>query len=127
MTDTNNNTFSVLDKSLPNIPENAQVTTIIIKGDSAAIDHYFRAVNTNCLTDIQSSTSQPIILPNKTTISATHQGTLPLHPSLSLTGRTAKKLPQLRSSSLISIGKLSDDGYNTEFDKTSLHVQKMTI
>ena len=53
-----------------------------------------------------------------------HTGELPLHPSLSQQGKTAKSLPQLTSASLISIGKLCDDNCIVTFDKSQMCVYK---
>ena len=89
---------------------------VIAKGDSAASDHYFRLCDTNCLTNIQDMTSTPILLPDKSSISASHMGLLP-NPNLSKNGRKVKILPQLRSASLISVGKLCDDGCTVHFDE----------
>ena len=99
-------------------------SVILAKGDSAASDHYFHLCDTSCLNNIQPTTSNPIILPDKTTIHATHTGELPLHPSFSKNGKTAKILPQLTSASLISIGKLCDNNCQVTFDKSKMCLYK---
>ena len=48
------------------------------KIDSAASDHYFSEKCKNCLTDIISSPTPPVILISKQTIVGTYKGTLPL-------------------------------------------------
>ena len=98
--------------------------TVKFKCDSAASDHYVRPKDAHCLTNITEIPSRPIILPDRSTISATHQGQLPLHPSITTHGRTAKILPLLKSSSLISIGKLCNDNCDVTFNKQSMFVNK---
>jgi hypothetical protein len=68
-------------------------------------------------------TSTPILLPDKSTISASQMGLLP-NPNLSKIGRKVKILPQLRSASLISVGKLCDDGCTVHFDNNKMNVHK---
>ena len=68
-------------------------------------------------------TSKPIILPDKSTISASQIGLLP-NSKLSEIGRRVKILPQLRSASLISVGKLCDDGCTVHFDNNKMQVHK---
>ena len=93
------------------------------KGDSGASDHYFRPCDAKCLTNIKSEQGAPILLPDKSSISSSHTGLLPnLH--LSKIGRTVKILPHLRSASLISVGKLCDDGCRVHFDETKMKVHK---
>ena len=101
-----------------------KANVILAKGDSAASDHYFRLHDRTCLHNIRPTTSSPIILPNKSTITASHTGELPLHPSLSQQGKTAKILPKLTSASLISIGKLCDYNCIVTFDKSQMCVYK---
>ena len=100
-----------------------KLDVIIAKGDSAASDHYFRTCDTSCLSNIKDTTSKPIILPDKSTISASQIGLLP-NSNLSEIGRRVKILPQLRSASLISVGKLCDDGCTVHFDNNKMQVHK---
>jgi hypothetical protein len=97
---------------------------IFAKADSAASDHYFRDEDRHVLKDIHSITSGPIILPNQTTIKATSSGILPISSELTPEGRTAKILPDLRTASLISVGKLCDDGCKVIFDKKMMTAKK---
>ena len=61
------------------------------------------------------------MLPDNTTIAASAQGELPLHPLV-----TPKALiyPHLKSESLLSIGQLCDDGCTAVFDKENLNIYK---
>ena len=97
---------------------------IYSKGDSAASAHYFREQDKNCLTNVTDATSKNIILPDGSHLRATHKGFLPLSPSLSSQAREAHILPNLQSASLISIGKLCDDGCRVQFGKHSMNVFK---
>ena len=82
---------------------------VIAKGDSAASDHYWRKKDKHCLTNIVPHITPPILLPNKDTVTGTEKGNVPMHPLISKSASTAKILPELKSASLISIGKLCDD------------------
>ena len=57
-------------------------------------------------------------------ISSNKQGELPISNHLSTKGKTAIVLPDLTSSSLISLGQLCDDGCNVNLDKHKLSVYK---
>ena len=50
------------------------------------------------------------MIPNGESNKATEQGTIPLSPLLSTSAKEATILPELKSSSLISLGQLADDG-----------------
>ena len=65
-------------------------------------------------------------LPNTQSIQSTTEGILALSTSLSNTVRKELVLPQLKSSSLISLGQLCDDGYKVDLDKKALKVLKTT-
>ena len=96
---------------------------IINKGDSTAINYYFRPYDTNCLTGIRMMKSAPILLPDKSSITSYHMGFLP-NKYLSTLGRKVKILPQLHSASLTSVGKLCDDGCKVHFDDRQMKVLK---
>ena len=71
------------------------------------------------------NTPLPIILPDKHTIIGTHQGNLPLYPVIALAARLTKILPQIKSSSLISIEKLNDNNCQVYFSKGNMYVTKI--
>ena len=108
---------SVVSPSIQNIsiaePPNIQIA----KADSGASDHYWMSSQKHCMEKIQSTDGPPIQLPNQEFISATEEGQLPLPSNLSTSARTAKILPNLRSSNLISVGKLCDNDCNVFFNK----------
>ena len=79
------------------------------KGDSAATAHYFMESDAEVLQDIKEEKGPPVGLPNATQISSTRCGTLPIS-GLSLTAKRARILPELKSSSLLSLSQLTDGG-----------------
>ena len=100
------------------------VKTVIAKGDSGASDNYWREEDAHVLTGVRDTSTPPITLPNKEFIVGTKEGTLPLHNKLTKTARTAKILPGLKSASLISLGKLCDDGCDITLHEDKLYVSK---
>ena len=104
----------------------ARTTPIVIaKGDSAASHHYWRPEDQHCLKEPSLNTAIQVQLPNASKIGSTVQGQLPLHRKLSTTAKNAIVLPALKSSSLVSLGKLCDDKCNIELDKKSYECIKI--
>ena len=97
---------------------------VIAKGDSGATHHYIRPQDEDCLKNRKPNTTIKVTLPNAQAISSTTQGDLSLHKSISKQGRNAIILPQLQSSSLISLGQLCDDDCQVHLDKKKLKVYK---
>ena len=90
--------------------------------DSGATPTYLKKEHAKFLQNLQILQNGPkAVLPNNTTIAASAQGDLPLHPCL-----TPKALiyPHLKSESLLSIGQLCDDGCTSVFDKEKLNIYK---
>ena len=98
--------------------------TVYAKGDSGASDNYIREEDKHCLSDVIEAISPPVSLPDKTPLHGTEKGVLPFQPGLTHQACSAKVLPGLKSSSLISVGKLCDDGCKVLFDKQHMHVIK---
>ena len=114
-----------ISSSVVSAPKKQNQEYIYAKGDSVASDHYFRSEDSDCLDNITATkSSRPISLPNKSKIFATEQGILPVSNDISIQGRTAKILPELKSASLISIRKLCDDDCQVYFNKENLQVRK---
>ena len=97
---------------------------VYAKGDSAASDHYFREEDEGCLQNVTKVSGNAITIPDGSTIQATKKGYLPLSTELSEKTREAKILPALKSASLISIGKLCDNGCKVQFEKNNMNVIK---
>lgn len=92
----------------------------IAKGDSGASKHYWRPQDKNCLTNVQPYTNIAVTLPNANSISSETKGELPLSNKLSSRAKEAIVLPQLQSSSLISLGQLCDDDCDIHLNKKEL-------
>ena len=106
------------------VTNDATTTVVNAKGDSAASDNYWRIEDSHCLSNIRTSASVPIMLPDGDFITGNTKGDVPLHPAISNKARQAKILPNLKSSSLISLGRLCDDDCKVELTKTDLIVTK---
>ena len=90
---------------------------VIAKGDSGASAHYWREQDKAILQNIHPDTSVKVTLPNAEPISSTLKGTIPLTSKLTSKARQATVLPNLHSSSLISLGQLCDDDCKIILDK----------
>ena len=90
------------------------------KGDSAASSHYWRPQDKIVLDKIENCLGPSVLLPNNDMISSTEKGQIPLSNVLSKSAKTAMILPQLASSSLISLGQLCDDNCKILLDKQQL-------
>ena len=102
----------------------AQFSVVIAKGDSAASKHFIQSQDKHCLTHIRPHVGPPVQLPDSNVISTSEQGCLPLSPELSSDAKTGTVLPQLASSSLISLGQLCDDGCRVILNDKTLEAYK---
>ena len=109
-------------------PDNLKHTTTIsynnemcvAKGDTGASHHYWMKKDDKILKNLTKIDGLRVQLPNNELISATVQGELPLSKYLSPTAKRAMVLPKLKSSNLISIGQLCDDGCSIILNKSKL-------
>ena len=97
---------------------------VIAKGDSAATNNYWRQEDSNVLSEIKHYKGPSVTIPDGSQISSNKQGQLPLSPLLSENAKNASIMPELKSSSLISLGKLADDNCKILLDKKFLHAVK---
>ena len=97
---------------------------VIAKGDSGASANYWRSEDIKVLQNMHRNTSINVTLPNNHSISSTQSGTIPLSNKLSTKAKEATVLPNLQSSSLISLGQLCDDDCKVLLDKKELNVYK---
>ena len=97
---------------------------VIAKADSGASHNYWRENDAHCLTNVKPTRPCDIVLPDATVIRPTNCGQIPLSSSLSSIAKDTVIIPKLKSSSLISLGQLCDDGYKIELDKKHLLVKK---
>ena len=95
-----------------------------MKGDSAATSHYVRPEDKECLTSITKYSGPSVMLPDADKIAPSHQGVLSIHKDLSQAAKVGTVLPQLKSSSLLSLGQLCDDGCNVLLNKKKLYPLK---
>ena len=99
--------------------------SVVAKADSGASKHYFRPQDATILHAYRPiQHGKPVHLPDGCTIHSTHQGLLPLLPTLSPTAKTVSVLPSLHSASLVSLGQLCDDDCQVKLDKHSLTATK---
>ena len=101
---------------------------ITAKADSGATSHYLKSEHIPSLTNfipLLHGTSS--ILPTNTTITATHQGTLPFAAALSPNTTKALVFPGLSNNSLLSIGQLCDDNRTAIFTKESVFILKKML
>ena len=98
---------------------------IICKADTGASSNYVTEKDKNVLSNVESVQDGPRVkLPNSGQIQANKKGILPLPATLSLTARTAHVFSGLTNASLLSIGRLCNDGCVAVFDALSLRIFK---
>ena len=91
--------------------------------DTAATDHY--AQLSAPLHNISPITNpQPINLTNGSEIIASYKGILPNLPTITTINKTAQVYPDNNNISLISLGKLCDDGYEASINSEKCVVHK---
>ena len=107
------------------VPPFSTTTTspIIAKPDSGASDMYWREEDKSILSNLTPNNGPTVNLPDGTSIQSNEMGHLPI-PSLSPTASQCHVLPDLRSASLISVGKLCNDDCVVTFDKHRVYVTK---
>ena len=111
-----------INKPVDSHPKSSNV--VIAKGDSGATANYWRNEDVKVLQNVHPNTSIQVTLPNNHPINSTQSGTIPLSHKLSIKAKEATVLPNLHSSSLISLGQLCDDDCKVLLDKKELNVYK---
>ena len=109
---------------LNNLSSNVVTSTCsdVLKADSGASKTYIKEQHRIYLRDQVILKNGPkATLPNNQTIQATISGTIPLHSTLN---HQTLLFPELQSESLLSIGKLCDEGNIAIFDRKHLKVYK---
>ena len=120
-----------LSNSDPNTSSSSHILTstlspIHAKADSGATDHYWRESDSKHLSDIHLKEKIVVNQPDKTTLESNTGGKLLLSEHLSNTAQQVNILPGLKSSSLISLGKLCDDDCNVVLTKKNCLYPKIT-
>ena len=106
-------------------PNHFQLNNVTAKCYSCASKHYFTLKDKNALTNIAPVLNGPRVgLPDGTTVRGTMAGIARLHPSLSSTAQKAHVFPGIKSSSLISLGQLCDDGCTAVLNNKSIGIFK---
>ena len=95
----------------------------IAKLDSGATGSYFQMQDAKHLQNIQNQTGPIVVLPDNSKMTSTKTGSLPF-PGLSSKAQQAHIYPKLQSASLISVGKLCDDGCDVTFRKNDVTAVK---
>ena len=93
---------------------------IIAKGGSAASKHYWKESGSNTLLHICPYSGPSLILPDTYKIAPSNKGLLSLSTQLTDKAQTSTTIPQLKSSSLISLGKIYDDACTIILNKKKL-------
>ena len=96
----------------------------IAKADSGASNHFWRAADATALVNHHNEEGPPVKLPNSSTINDNKVGYLPSQDILSTKAKKVRILSDLKSSNLISLGQLADDGCKTTILENDLYVQK---
>ena len=96
----------------------------IAKADSGASNHFWREKDIGVLYNLGHEQGPSVKLPDATTINDSKIGYIPLSTNLSQKAQKARVLKDLKSSSLISIGQLTDDGCTTVIKDSTLTVEK---
>lgn len=91
--------------------------------DTAATDHYAQ-VKAPLEQIKQFPNSDPIFLTDGSTMKSTHTGILPNLPNITQSCKTAQICPSNNNISLISLGKLCDDGCEAKINKNVCKVYK---
>ena len=97
---------------------------VIAKADSGATANYWREEDMKCLTNVKHVIGPSVQLPNGNSIQANQEGYLHLSKDLNTVKKKVTILPELKSASLLSLGKLCDDNCNIFLDKNSMKVTK---
>ena len=117
-----NNYLFLANKKLTAIPPKDDV---VCKADTGASSNYVTERDQHSLEKLEKIMYGPTVrLPDNSQIQANKRGLLPLPKTLSITARTAHVFKGLTNASLISIGKLCDDGCVAVFDKLDLRIFK---
>ena len=103
---------------------NIRKTIVRLKGDSGISRHFMREEYQHCLEKIVDATGPMIIIPDTVTLQASKHGSLPLPSILSLSETIAKIVQGLKSSSLLSLGQLCDNGCNVILNKQNIYAIK---
>ena len=112
------NDISTIPSDVP--PKNIDSNIIIAKLDSAATNHYITENDKGCLSAIRSYSGPSVTQPDCTQLSPSEQGQLLLSNKLSKTMTKATILPEIKSSSLVSLRQICDDVCTVLFNRKKI-------
>ena len=94
------------------VPPKSKEVSVVAKADSGASRHYIKEQDAKVLHNVKLDSNGPtVLLPNNASITSTKKGHLPLVSQLSHEATTAHVLPDLHSTSLISLGLTKEKLY----------------
>ena len=96
----------------------------MLKADSGATANYICAQDAAILHNQLSTNGPTVQLPNSQSMSSNRKGTLNLSHLLSDNAKTAHVFNNLHSASLLSLGKIYDDGCTVTLTKNKLDIIK---
>ena len=104
--------------------QNSHPDFVIYKGDSGATTQYFPPRDQHVLVNIVNKKGPPVTFPNNVQGRAVQSGNLPLSSFLSKDVTKTMILPAHKSTNLVSLGQLCDDGCKITLDKNTLLATK---
>ena len=107
----------ILSAAHPLLNPTSRKNIVIAKGDSGASSHYLRNEDKTILSHVIKETGPPVTFPNNVLSTANQSGQFPFSDKLSASAKKAMILPELQSSSLVSLGQLCDDNCTVVLDK----------
>ena len=90
--------------------------------DSGASNHYLQQKDIRIAQDIKKGLAPTVTIPNLTTTTSPEHTHLPLSPELSKNAQKAHIIPNLQSSTLLSIRELCHDKCDVIFRKEKVYV-----
>ena len=92
--------------------------------DSGASDNYIRPEDEEFVENVRTETGPTVMFPDSQRITANENATIPLSNKLSKKAQSGHILPHLISVTLLSAGKLCDDGCDVILRQHDVHVIK---
>ena len=92
--------------------------------DTGASDNYIRPEDESFVDDVRTETGPTVMLPDSRRITSNKNARIPLSSQLSRNAQTGHVLPGLKSATLLSAGKICDDGCDIILRQNDVHVIK---
>ena len=106
-------------------PKLQTLANVTAKCDSGASKHYFTVKDQRSLTNVQTIVNGPRVgLPDGSIVQGSQAGYMKLHSALTTQAQDTHIFPGIKSSSLISIGQLCDDGCTAVFNNKEIGIYK---